>query len=59
LIGNSAEDDYEIRGLFDDAVEFLEENENLKEDQLLGLEAIREIILERNLESLPFFDYIR
>jgi hypothetical protein len=26
---------------------------------LLGLEAIREIILERNLESLPFYSYLR
>jgi hypothetical protein len=59
LIGNSAEDEAEIRGLFDDALEFLEDNEGLKEQRLLGLEAIREIILERNLESLPFFEYIR
>ena len=59
FIGNSAEDEQEILGLFNDALEFLEDNENLKEGQLLGLEAIREIILERNLESLPFYDYIR
>jgi hypothetical protein len=53
------QDEGEIRGLFEDALEFLEENQNLKKEGLLGLEAIKEMILERNLEALPFYEYVR
>ena len=52
-------DEIEVHSLFDDALEFLEENEHLKELKLLGLEAVKEIVLERNLESLPFYNYVQ
>ena len=56
-IGNMKllDDDKQIEKLFSDAYEFLEEDESLKEEQLLGLSAVKEIIMERNLESLPFY----
>eukprot|EP00347_Sterkiella_histriomuscorum_P019437 403341631 len=61
-IGNincSVNDDMQIEKLFNDALEFLEDSDKLKSQQLLGLMAVKEIIMERNLESLPFYSYMR
>ena len=56
---NPLSDDSQIQKLFTDASEFLEEDEGLKASGLLGRAAVREIILERNLESLPFYSYMK
>lgn len=52
-------DERELKAIFDDAVEYLEGNESLKHDKLLSLEALQEIVLEKNLESLPFYSYVK
>lgn len=40
-------------------MEYLEENESLKQEKLISLDSLTEIILERNLEALPFFQYVK
>ncbi|CDW72286.1 UNKNOWN [Stylonychia lemnae] len=58
-MNNLIDDSKQIEKLFKDALEFLEDNDYLKNDKLLGLQAVKEIISERNLESLPFYIYMK
>ena len=59
--GNGSDLKFEdqLQSLFDDGLEYLEQNDTLREEKLLGLESLKEIILERNLESLPFYSYVK
>ena len=55
---DSQSEDY-LQGLYNCALQLLEENEALKSEGLLGLQAVKDIIMERNLESLPFYQYMK
>jgi uncharacterized protein YejL (UPF0352 family) len=49
----------ELQSLFSDALEYLEDHKDLKDKSRLSLGPIMELLLERNLESLPFYNYVK
>ena len=44
--------------MFNEALLSIEKDEQLQEKQLLGLEAIKVIVLKRNLDIIPFYKLI-
>jgi len=51
-------DSSSLEGMFIDALQNIETNEEFQEEGLLGIEAVKKLILEQNADLIPFQKYV-